>query len=154
DAFIDNSANVNANNDVLVTAEGKDTIVSVAVAVGGGVVGVAGAVSVIVLNTHTFADTGTRVNIDAGNNVLMSSSDDTKVIVVAGGVAGGFVGVGVGVGVTSVTKATQAYIGANSTVDAGAHGASLDSDVYTGSITNGAFATTGGFHGVAVQAAS
>jgi len=87
DAYIDNSANVHTAKDVIIDAHGHDTIVSVAAAGGGGVVGVAGAVSVIVLHNHTFANTGTNVTITADNNVLVNAQDDTKLIVVAGGVA-------------------------------------------------------------------
>ena len=134
-AFIDNSATVKAANDVMVSATGRETIVSVAVSGGGGTVGVAGAVSVILLKTHTLAiaggppafntndpDTGLGATITAGNNLLVSARDDTKVLVVAGGVAGGFVGVGAGVGVTSITKETRAFTHSGSTVDALANG--------------------------------
>ena len=48
---------------------------------------------------------------------------------------------------------TEAYIGGSSMVDAGAHSTGLDG-IYNGSISNGAFGTQSGFHGLAVQAAS
>ena len=154
DAYIDDSATVNAANDVVVSANGQDTIVSVAFSGAGGIVGVAGAVSVIVLNTHTYADTGTGVTITAGNNVFLSASDATKLIIVAGGVAGGFVGVGVGVGVTSVTKDTEVFVGAGSTIDAKATRPGGLGGIYDGTITGAGFGTLAAFHGFAVQASS
>ncbi len=54
DAYIDDQATVNALNNVVVSATTNDTIVSVAVGAGGGTVGIAGTVSVTVLNTHTY----------------------------------------------------------------------------------------------------
>src|SRR6201999_4373667 len=105
DAFIDDSPVGGPAKDGVISPNNKGQKILVAGATGaGGLGGVTGAVSVIVLNTHTYADTGSDVTISAGNNVLVSSRDDTGLIVVAGGVAGGFVGVGVGVGVTSITK--------------------------------------------------
>ena len=76
-----------------------------------------GAVGVLVFNMTTLAFTGSGVTIRAGNNGLISASDDTKVISVTGGAAGGFVGVGVGIQVLSMTKDTEASVGANNSLD-------------------------------------
>ncbi len=160
DSLIDESAEVHAAKDVVVMANGKNTIVSFTIAGGGGVVGVAGAVSVIVLKVHDNAGTGSSVTIVAGNNVIFNARDETKTIVVAGGLSGGFVGVGMGVGVTSIDKDTRAYIGQLSSVDAKAEGAAwMPGDYGIDSISNGningkKFGELGSFHGLAVQATS
>ncbi|MFN2609691.1 MAG: hypothetical protein ABR507_02275, partial [Actinomycetota bacterium] len=153
DAFIDDSAKVKAAKDVTVRATGKDEIVDVTVSVAGGIVGVGGAVAVNVLNTHAYANTGTGVTIDAGNNVLMTSSDDTKAIVVAGAIAGGFVGVGLSVGVTSITKDTRAFLGSNNIVDAKSASTGIDG-IFTGEFAGKAFQTGTAFHGLGIQASS
>ena len=153
DAYIDNSATVDAQNNVVVAANGNDVVTSVVLAGGGGTVGVAGAVSVIELNTHTYANTGTGVTIQAGNTVLINAVDNTSLTVVAGGAAGGFVGVGVGVAVNMMTKDTEAFIGSGSTVNGQANGTGL-TGIDDGNIVGQGFETLGSFNGVAVQAAS
>src|SRR5206468_227996 len=94
----------------------------------GGEVGVAGTIGVTILKTHTYAclgdwiDTSTQrgcfgprtngVTIASGGNLLVSASDDTKVMLITASLAGGYVGVGVavGAGVTFLTVATMAFI--------------------------------------------
>ena len=153
DAFIDNSAVVNAGGNVSVIATGKESIIAVVAGVGGGEVGVAGTVDVTILHVHTFASTGTNVSILAGNNVLVSAQDDSKLVLITASLAGGYVGIGVAVGVASVSKDTEAFIGAGSNVDAQAGGAPI-SGVYDGNFTgSGGFETTS-FDGLAVQSAS
>ncbi len=154
DASIGNGAVVKAAKDVAIVATGSEAIISVAVTLAGGAVGVAGAVGVFVMHVTTHASTGSFVTIRAGNNGLLSASDDTKFIAVTGGVAGGFVGVGVGVQVTSVTKDTQAWIGANNSVDFAATQVSALGGVSDGSIPKGTSFGQTTFHGLAVQARS
>jgi hypothetical protein len=97
----------------------------------GGQVGVAGTFTVTLLKTHTFACVGAwtddghgcnnpavGVTIVAGNNVLISASDATRLMQITASLAGGYVGVGVAVGVAKVDKDTQSFIGQNSHVDA------------------------------------
>ncbi|WP_367889442.1 hypothetical protein [Humibacter ginsenosidimutans] len=154
DALIAQSAYVAAQRDVDVVATATDAVTSVALTGAGGFVGVAGAASVIVLTTHTYADTGLAVTISAGNNVLIGAHDDTTIIAVGGGAAGGFVGVGIGVAVTSITKDTEAFIGAGSIVDAKATQPTTTlGGVYDGSFVGIGFGT-GPFNGLAVQAGS
>ena len=154
DAYIDNSATVNAaNGNVAVVATGQDAVVAVVAGVAAGTVGVAGTVAVTILNVHTFASTGTDVTILAGNNVLVSAADDTKLTLITASLAGGYVGVGVAVGVALLTKDTEAFIGAGSNVDAQANGAAING-IFNGNFTgSGGFATSS-FHGLAVQSAS
>ncbi|HWK83337.1 MAG TPA: hypothetical protein VNS61_06325, partial [Caldimonas sp.] len=153
DAFIDNSAVVTAGGNVSVIATGQDSIIAVVAGASGGTVGVAGTVDVTILHVHTFASTGTNVSIVAGNNVLVSAADDTKLILITASLAGGYVGVGVAVGVATVTKDTEAFIGAGSNVEAHAAGASI-SGIYDGNFTGSGGFETSSFDGLAVQSAS
>jgi len=158
-AYIDNSAVVHANNTIAIQASGNESLVSVAVSVGGGTVGVAASVSVSVMHVTTYADTGAGTTLDSAGNVLLSAADQTGLISVAGSVGGGFVGASAGVGVASITKDTEAYIGAGSTVNAGGGAAGL-SGIRNGSAgtgctsANGCFGSFSSFTGVAVQSAS
>ena len=88
-AYIGNGAAVNAENDVSVTANGQEQVIGVTAGAGGGMVGVAGTVSVTVLNVHTYACTGTPTSpdykcatggatINADNNVLVSATDTSQ----------------------------------------------------------------------------
>jgi hypothetical protein len=151
DAYIDDDAIVNARNDVIVTAKAKDSIVSVVAGAGGGTVGVAGTVGVTVLNTHTYANTGTDVTIAADNNVLVAARDDSKLILITG--QAGRRLVASGRWRATATKDAQAYIGAGSIVDAKTLGAGI-SGIFTGDYQGSGFQTLGSFHGLAVQAAS
>ena len=63
-AYIGSGATVNARQDITITANTIDKIVSVGVGVGGGTVGVAGTVTVTVLDIHTYACTGTPIGTD------------------------------------------------------------------------------------------
>ncbi len=145
DSVIGAGAVVNAARDVVVAANASDQITAVAAAAAGGAVGVAGVVAVIVLNTHTYADTGLGVAVTAGNNALFSAADATKITVVSGGAAVGAVGVGIGVAVTSLTKDTRAFIGAGSAVDALAQqpGVAL-AGIDDGTVSGSGFGTLGG----------
>ena len=153
DAFIDNSATVNAGGNVSVIATGQDSIIAVVAGAAGGEVGVAGTVGVTILKVHTFASTGTNVTIVAGNNVLVSAADDTKLVLITASLAGGYVGIGVAVGVATVTKDTDAFIGTGSNVDAKALGAAIGG-VYDGNFTGSGGFETASFDGLAVQSAS
>ena len=155
EAYIDSSAMVKAEGNVEVRATGKDMVVSVVAGAGGGTVGIAGMVSVTLLETDTKAYTGTGVTIEAQDNVLFLARDDTKLILITASLAGGFVGVAVAVGVASVDKDTEAYIGGGaSKVDAKA----LNSGMSLGGIYNGVSDSPGSptatIRGLAIQATS
>jgi len=111
DAYIDDGAWVNAAKDVSVTAKATNSIIAIVAGAAGGQVGVAGTIGVTILKTHTFACVGqwtddgkgcnnasSGVTIVAGNNVLISASDGTKLLLITASLAGGYVGVGVAVG--------------------------------------------------------
>ncbi|HEY3484077.1 MAG TPA: hypothetical protein VGK49_01780, partial [Ilumatobacteraceae bacterium] len=110
------------------------------------------------LDTHTYANTGTGVTLDAGGNVLVTASDDTSIIVVGGALAGGFVGVGLSVGVTSGSKDTQAYLGTGNIVAARATKTTALTDAIrkapTGNLTAAGFESTPDQRGLVVVASS
>ena len=153
-AYIAANTSVNAARDVFVTANGKDTAVTVVAGAGGGLVGVAGSVSVTVLNTNTYAYTLDHVAITAGGNVVVAATAPSKIILVVAAIAGGFVGVGAAVGVLSGTKDTRAALGTNNTVTAGACCSTISATIHDGSVGDSSFGTIGSFAGVAVQATS
>src|SRR5207249_2730750 len=108
-------------------------VFGLAPAIGGGFVGVAGGVGVTVMNvtTKAFVGPSSKVNCDgtlncdnpaAGANgaqsVNVSAVDFFKSLTVAGGAAGGFVGVAGGVDIGVADSSVQAYIGAGSKVRA------------------------------------
>ncbi|HEV8463176.1 MAG TPA: hypothetical protein VGQ38_20990, partial [Gaiellaceae bacterium] len=155
DASVGANTAIFAARDITITSNGKDTGVTVVAGAGGGLVGVAGSVSVTILNTHTYASTGDNVKLHAGGNVLVSATEPTKLILVVASIAGGFVGVGAAVGVLSGTKDTRATIGTNNTVFAGACCTAFTNSIHNGQVfDSGAFGTLPTFSGVAVQATS
>ena len=88
-------------------------------------------------NVHTYACTGTPTspayacftggaNLEADGNVIVKANDDSQFVLITVAVAGGLVGVGLAVGVASLTKETEAYLGAGSFVVAKAQGGTLN----------------------------
>ncbi|UUZ48822.1 hypothetical protein LP420_40240 [Massilia sp. B-10] len=51
-------------------------------------------------------------------DAVITASDDTEIMMISGGVGGGFVGVGASVGVTVVHKNTQAFVADGAAVNA------------------------------------
>ena len=154
DAYVGDHTTINAAKDVSITSNGKDAAVTVVAGAGGGMVGVAGSVSVTILNTHTYASTSNHVTINAGGNVLVSATEPSKITLVVASIAGGFVGVGAAVGVLSGTKDTRAFLGDDNTVTAGACCSTIDNTIFNGQVFDDHFGTLPHFSGIAVQAAS
>ena len=165
-AWVGNNAAINAMRDIAITANSKETVVSVAVGVGGGTVGVAGTISVTVLNVHTYACTGTPTDVNqpwacltggadliSNGNVLVAANGTTKLVLVTIALAGGYVGVGAAVGVGVLNKDTQAYLGSGHKIRALGSGAGLGS-IYDGTLSGSTFGRHGSFNGLAVQASS
>ncbi|MEX0958007.1 MAG: LEPR-XLL domain-containing protein [Burkholderiales bacterium] len=162
-AYIANETEVNARQDVVVSATALDDILSVSAGVAGsGLVSVGGAVSVITVNSSTHAHIGEETGstehgaqVRAGGNILISANDSTDIDVVAGsaGVGIGAVGVGASVAVTVVDKDTRAFVGDHAVLDALA-GADGRADVLDGGLTDDGASTAADFHGLAVQAQS
>src|SRR5439155_14211294 len=159
DAFIDNSTKVNARGDISITANAKDTILSVVAGAGGGTVGVAGSVGVSLVTLRTFASTGSSVQLSADSDVLVFASDDSKLQLIQIGLAGGFVGVGAAVGVATLDKDTEAFIGSSNTINGKGNGTGL-LGIRNGEYKGRSFDVLNSlgvpveFHGVAVHASS
>src|SRR5581483_5814621 len=166
-AYIGNGAAVNAEKDISVTANGRDTVVGVTAGAGGGTVGVAGTVAVTVANVHTYACTGTPTSpaykcqtggatLNADNNVLVSATDDSKFVLITVAIGAGYVGVGLAVGVAVLHKETAAFLGAGSVVNAKALGGAALTTVPDGTFNGGTqkYGTHGSFSGLAVEGAS
>src|SRR5258706_11145901 len=107
-ASIDAGAVVKAKGDVRVDAHASEDILMVGLGIGGGVVGVGGGVSVLSLSNTTYASIAGTVS--AGGDVAVSSSGKSSVLVIAGGLGVGFVGVGASVGVMGLGEGTETVI--------------------------------------------
>ncbi len=109
---------------VAVQASSSENIFGLAASIGGGAVGVAGAVDVAIahVDTKAFVGPSAQVNAKGGagaaQGVDVAAVDFVKTLTIAGGAAGGVVGVGGGVDIGVVDETTQAYLGTGSTVDA------------------------------------
>jgi filamentous hemagglutinin family protein len=124
-------AETNAKGATTVDARSVEKAkIQVGTAGAGGMAGLAGAVAVnsIDADTHAFVDSGTRasrINQDANyatttQDVTVSAKDTATIDDDAGTLAvGGAVGVGATVDVTTIKNDTRAYIGNNTTVNAG-----------------------------------
>src|SRR5262249_19950081 len=167
-AYIGAGATVHAANNVAVVARSQETGISVGVGLAGaGEVGLAGSASVVILTTDTLAYIGNKdgsgstspTSVLAGNNVLVSATDDTHMVTVDGaagiGVAGG--GIGATVPVMVINKDTEAFISSNSSVEGKADGTDTMT-VLNGTVaqnfTPGDFGHSASAQGVAVQANS
>ncbi len=152
-ASIGNNALVNAKNDILVEASGKENVVMVGMGVAAGAVGVGAVVDVLSISNQTTASIGNSSTVHAGGDVLVSANDDTHVLELSGALAGGFVGVGGAVGVMLIDKTTDATIGTNAHVDADGAGSGL-SGILDGGINGGTSFSTTSVDGVILQAQS
>ncbi len=101
---------------VVVQAATSEDVFGLAPAVGGGFVGVAGGVAVTVLDvtTKAFIGPSSQINTAPGANSLqsvnVSAVDRFESLTIAGGAAGGFVGVAGGVNVGFADSSVQAYL--------------------------------------------
>ena len=133
-AYVDANANVDAMKDVDVRARSTEDVLAISIAIAAsGLVGVGGAVTVVVIDNETYAYVGDGARVLAGGNLVVAASDQTDidVVAIAAGIGIGAAGVGAGVGVTAITKDTRAWIG-NATVDA--KGVSSEILLYDGSL--------------------
>jgi hypothetical protein len=153
EAFIGQSATVNALGDIAVAANASENVVMIGFGVAAGGVGVGGAVDVLSIDNTTTASIGDDATVYAGGNVWVDATDDTHVFLLSGALAvGGAAGIGGSVGVMIVDKNTDATIGDGAAVDALGNTADL-SGVFDGAINGGNFHTTSA-RGVIVQAES
>ena len=126
-AEIGDNAEVAAKKDVNVAADADQVAVTAVVAgAGGGKAGVAGAIStnVIVGSTEALVGQGAQINTDAAydggaRNVAVTARDDTVVVGIAGGGAGGGkAGVGAALDTTVLVKGVKAHVGDNARINA------------------------------------
>ncbi|GAB3043216.1 hypothetical protein GCM10027052_26710 [Parafrigoribacterium mesophilum] len=109
---------------VAVQAYSSEDIFGLVPAIGGGFVGVAGGIAVTLLHvvTKAFIGAGARVNLAGGasaaQSVNVSAVDRFTSVTVAGGAAGGFVGVAGGIDIGIADTRVQAAIAAGATVTA------------------------------------
>ena len=137
-----------------VESASSEDVFGLAPAVAGGFVGVAGGVGVTVMNVSNQAFIGpqSQINLAGGagsaQSVNVTALDYFKSLTIAGGIAGGFVGVAGGVDIGIADTSAQAHIGEGSTVYA-----VLDVEVFGLSrkeVQTYALSASGGFVGVAL----
>ncbi|WP_203230916.1 hypothetical protein, partial [Agromyces humi] len=114
----------NPFHGVAVQAYSSEDIFGLVPAIGGGFVGVAGGIAVTLLHVVVKASIGggSQVNLAAGasasQSVNVSAVDRFKSLTIAGGAAGGFVGVAGGIDIGIADTSVQASIGSGATVKA------------------------------------
>ena len=140
---------VHASDDVQVIGKASEDILLVGIGIAGGIVGIGGGVNVLSLTGHTDASISGKVR--AGGDALVHATDDTKILLVDGGLGVGYVGIGAGVGVVVIDKHTSALIGVGADVTALGNG--TGDTVNDGDTTGGVFGMTVA-HGVIVDASS
>jgi hypothetical protein len=124
-ASIGKDAVVDAKKTITVAADADETVVSAVVAgAGGGKVGVAAALSlnVIVADTEASVGEGAKLNASAGfenaEKVAITARDDTVLVGVSGGGAGGGdAGVGAALDTAVVVKKVKAFIADDTVAD-------------------------------------
>ncbi|HWR14655.1 MAG TPA: leukotoxin LktA family filamentous adhesin [Terriglobales bacterium] len=112
-ATVDDSAVINALNDIVIKAMSDESVFSVAAALSGaGSFSLGVSASVYVLTNETKAYVG-AANLDAGDSALISAQDDTHLILLDGNIGGsGSTSVGASGAVTVIDKDTTATTGA------------------------------------------
>lgn len=143
-AFIGEGAMVEADQNVIVSADSAQNIISAGISIqGAGAAAVGGAATVNVVANTTEAYIGsarddttkTAATVDSNGNVVVAAADDTLLIAVAGSVTGaGAAAFGGVAGANVISSQTRAYVGDNAIVNAlgNAAGTSVD----TGMIDN------------------
>lgn len=136
--------------NVSVLAENNDYLFQLAVAGGGGFVGVGGAVSILIYDADTNVEIGIKADINASGSITINSHSVSKVKAFTLGVAGGFVGVGGAVSIGKMSGGTSTTIAGNlnstDTISIGAKSeAKLDAITLSGA---------GGFVGVSAGVSS
>ncbi|MBC8508279.1 MAG: hypothetical protein H8D34_25770, partial [Chloroflexi bacterium] len=155
-ATIGHDTSVDAKEDITVKANAREDVLSISISLAGGGFTVGGAVSVVDIQSNTYASIGDNATIFADGNILISATDITKSLVIAGALSYSGGGIGAGVGVTLIHKDTQAYIGIGSEVTANGNSANtmtvFSGDDDAGNYKNGDNFRTEMIVGLAVQA--
>src|SRR5262249_40592437 len=110
---------------VAVTANNRENIRTLTIALAGGIAGIAISADVNVLNTKTRAYVGDGAIVNQSTagasgvqTVEVGAGDDFYHLGLAGSIGGGVVGVAPAVDVTVVGNTTEAYVAPNATVNA------------------------------------
>ncbi|MDD4600778.1 MAG: hypothetical protein PHQ46_06940, partial [Negativicutes bacterium] len=153
-AYVGKSAAVDGKNNINVTAQAAEEIMTIAAAgaVGGGA-GLAGALTVNTITNDTHAYLAESSVVKADNNIRLAANDDTRITTLSGSAGlGGGAGVGGAVVVNVITKDTTAEIGNGAQVDAKAAGS--DKVVVYDNQQNGTSRTNKQIQGLSVEATS
>ena len=154
-ATIGSGASIDAKKDTIVAADGSETAATAVVAgAGGGKVGVAGALSINAMFTDTEATIaeGAKVNTNSAfqsdeQTVALTATDDTVIVGVAGGGAGGGkVGVGAAADTAVLIKTVKASIADGVAAD-GTEVDAVKSVQVTATSTENIISVTAGFAG-------
>ncbi len=128
-AGIGAGADVDATDDISVTAKQNSLLNVNTVAGAGGIAGVSGAVSVAVIANKTMAyvdgdaDPAKAATLNAGGTTAIKADSEENMVTATVSAAGGGVGVAGAIGVKVVKSETDAYIGQNTSVNQTRHGA-------------------------------
>ncbi|WP_374407793.1 beta strand repeat-containing protein [Hydrogenophaga sp.] len=143
-AHIAEGADVEADNDVRVSADSAQKIIGAAISVqGAGAAAVAGSAIVNVVDNRTEAFIGSATTdttklaaqVDSSGNVVIAAADDTLLAgVAASGTGAGAAAVGGTASVNVVSSQTSAYLGDGSSVNA--RGNAPGATVYDGTVDN------------------
>ena len=156
EAYIDQSAQVDARRDVTVQAGQSGTLISFVAGLSGGLLAVSGSASVVALDDTTYAYIGASAQVNAGGNVLVEANDTTGSFMVAGAAALGLGSAGVGgaLGLNLITKDTEAFLDAGAVVNARGKD-STAMTVFDGTVDpNNGITSNKTANGLAVQAES
>lgn len=119
EAYIGQSALVNANCNILIRAINKEDFDSIAGSLAGGKsAGIAGAASVYQVTNITRAHIDPYATVTAEGNILIAASDDIEMDLIDATAQFGQAGIGGGAGVSIIEKTTEAYIANNAHVNA------------------------------------
>src|SRR6185503_12317607 len=110
---------------VAVQASSSENIFGLTASVGGGFVGIAGAVAVTIIHLITKAIVGGSTNINgsltgvnAAQSINIAAADSARTFTIAGGIGGGFVGVAAGIDIGVLDVTVQTVIGTGATLRA------------------------------------
>ncbi len=103
--------------DVNALAQNNDFLFQIAIAGGAGLVGVGGAISIMIYDADTNMEIGINADIDATGTISIKSHSISRVKSFTLGVAGGYVGVGGAVSVGKIANNTNVTIEGNLTAD-------------------------------------
>ncbi|MEO1004704.1 MAG: hypothetical protein AAFW67_02390, partial [Cyanobacteria bacterium J06638_38] len=119
-AYIASNAEVNALNNILLTADSVEDILSIAAsAVGAGTAAIAGTASVITLNNTTQAFIDAGATAIAEGNIGIFADNETEIDGISGNItASGSASVGASAVVTVIDKNTEAFVADGATVQA------------------------------------